>query len=173
MDATKAIMFTGAAGLAGVLLLALPDILPPAVAGEEPMRTLLSSPNELWPPAFNPKGLMKWDYYVQPGVSVEPVRESTVRKIGYGKTTFVNVMETPSGVYSSDALASPNIEYPGIVKELKTVTLPVLRLWDGEQWVVAAAADAKSFVTITPINGGTLTTGEDGNCAVVGETTYC
>src|SRR5687768_9510044 len=99
MDATKAIMLAGAAGLVGVALLALPDYLPPAIAGEEPMRTLLKSADELWPPTFDPDQLVKWDYYVQPGISVEPIRESTIRKIGYGKTTLVNVMETESGIY--------------------------------------------------------------------------
>ena len=38
----------------------------------------------------------------------------TVRKIGYGQTSIVNIITTSSGVYSSDALTSPHVLYPGI-----------------------------------------------------------
>lgn len=173
MDATKLIMAGGFGTLAGLALLTLPDALPPAVASEEPVRTLLRSASELWPPAFNPEGLMKWDYYLQPSVSMEPIRESTIRKIGYGKTTLVNVTETSSGIYSTDALASSHIQYPGIIKDLKPAQVPLLRVWDGQQWTVQVGAMADSFVAITPFAGGTLITGADGNCAVIGDSTYC
>lgn len=172
MDATKAIMFGSAGAVAGLMLLALPDYIPPALAGEEPLRTLLQSPNDLWPPAFNPNSLMKWDYYVQPDVSVEPIRESTVRKIGYGKTTMVSVMETESGIYSTDALASPHIEYPGIIKEHKA-SAPELRYWDGRHWVVAVGESADSFVSVTPFKDGALVTTEGGNCAIIGSSVFC
>ena len=90
MDATRSIMLVGAIGLGAAVLLSLPEIMPRAVAEEEPMRTLFRTPSEVWPPAFDPDRLMRWDYYVQPGVSIEPVKETVVRKIGYGKTTFTS-----------------------------------------------------------------------------------
>lgn len=173
MDATRAVMLGGAIGLGAALLLALPTILPPAIAGEEPARTLLSTPNELWPPAFDPDRLIKWDYYVQPGVSIEPVAESTVRKIAYGHTTFVRVMETESGVYSTDGLASPHIEYPGIIKEPKREANRFLWSWEHGRWVASAPFSAGSFVSVTPFEGGALVVTEDGNCAVLGRSVYC
>ncbi len=50
----------------------------------------------------------------EPGVSLEPLSTVTVRKIAFGQTSFVTVTTTSSGVYSSDALASPHVRYPGI-----------------------------------------------------------
>ena len=173
MDATRAIMFGGLAGLAGLAMMTLPDYLPPAIAGEEPMRTLLSTPNELWPPAFNPDGLAKWDYYVQPGVSIEPIRESTVRKIGYGKTTMVQIMETDSGIYSTDGLASPHVEYPGIVKEPRASGQGLIWQLLGGRWTVALSEDAGSFTSIIPFKGGQLVTTDEGNCAAIGKSIYC
>lgn len=170
MDATKTVMLAGAIGLGAALLLSLPNILPRAVAEEQPMKTLFSTPNEIWPPAFDPSRLMRWDYYVQPGVSVEPINETVVRKIGYGKTTFVNVMETASGVYSTDGLASPHIQYPGIIKELKPSPPAGLWFWTGRQWVASVPVDADSFVSIMPLDGGTT---EDGNCVAVEDSVYC
>lgn len=170
MDATKTIMLVGAIGLGASLLLSLPNVLPRAVAEEEPMRTLLSTPGEIWPPAFDPDRLMRWDYYVQPGVSVEPIRETVVRKIGYGHSTFVNVMETASGVYSTDGLASPHIQYPGIIKELKPSRDAGLWYWSGHEWVASAPVGADSFVLIMPLDR--LPT-EDGNCVAVEDSLYC
>jgi len=48
------------------------------------------------------------------GVSREVIRTSTVTKIGYGRVTQVNVATTATGTYSTDALQSGNIQYPGI-----------------------------------------------------------
>lgn len=166
MDATRTILLAGAIALGAVALLSVPNVLPRAVADEEPMRTLLSTPDEVWPPAFDPDRLMRWSYYVQPGISIEPVRETLVRKIGFGRTSFVNVMETASGVYSTDGLASPNIQYPGIVKERKASK-------DGDKWVATTPLYAGSFVSLIPFDGGALLTTEDGNCVALGKSLYC
>jgi hypothetical protein len=173
MDATRSIMLVGVIGLGAAVLLSLPEIMPRAIAEEEPMRTLFSTPNEVWPPAFDPDTLMKWSYYVQPGVSIEPVAETVVRKIAYGKTTFVNVMETSSGVYSTDGLASPHIQYPGIIKEPKPSPFAGMWYWSGRKWVASAPVTAGSFVSIIPFKGGSLLTTEDGNCVALGKSVYC
>lgn len=156
MDATRSIMLLGAIGLGAAVLLSLPEIMPRAVAEEEPMRTLFRTPSEVWPPAFDPDKLMRWSYYVQPGVSIEPIKETVVRKIAYGRTTFVNVMETSSGVYSTDGLASPHIQYPGIVKEPKPSADAGVWYWSGRKWVASAPFTAGSFVSIIPFAGGSL-----------------
>lgn len=173
MDATRAIMLGGIVGLGAAVLLALPDILPAAMAEEEPMHTLLSTPNEVWPPAFDPDKLMKWSYYVQPGVSIEPIKETVVRKIAYGRTTFINVMETSTGVYSTDGLASSHIQYPGIIKEAKPSPYAGLWYWSGRRWVSTAPVSAGSFVSIIPFDGGSLLTTEDGNCVALKSGVYC
>ena len=172
MDAKRKIMLGGAIGLGAAVLLSLPSGIPVAFA-EESVRTLLSTPDEVWPPAFNPDRLVKWSYYVQPGVSVEPIRETVVRKIAYGRTTFVNVMETDSGVYSTDGLASPNIQYPGIVKETKPSANAGVWYWSGRHWVATAPLSAGSFASIIPFDGGSLLTTDEGSCVALGKSVYC
>lgn len=173
MDATRSIMLVGAIGLGAAVLLSLPEIMPRAIAEEEPMRTLFRTPAEVWPPAFNPDRLMRWDYYVQSGVSIEPVKETVVRKIGYGKSTFVNVMETESGVYSTDGLASPHIQYPGIIKDPKPSADAGIWYWNDRKWVASAPLSAGSFVSIIPFDGGSLVTTDEGNCVVLKTGVYC
>jgi len=63
--------------------------------------------------------LMKFngDYFAigtTPDVSLTPTSEVQVKKIGYGQTSFVNIMTTTTGTYSSDGLVSRNFRYPGI-----------------------------------------------------------
>ncbi|MDB5539384.1 MAG: hypothetical protein JWQ89_1111 [Devosia sp.] len=173
MDSTRTIMLTGAIGAGLALLLALPSVLPPAIADEEPARTLLSTPNEIWPPAFDPGKLMKWDYYVQPGVSIEPIRESTVRKIAYGRTTLIRVMETASGVYSTDGMANPHIGYPGIVKVAQRQSNLGVWYWDDGHWVATAPQSASSFVSLTPLDATKLVASDDDNCVTLGNAVYC
>lgn len=54
----------GAGFGAVVLLYMLPSLLPPAIANEEPARTLLSSASEIFPPPFDFGGLAKYTYDV-------------------------------------------------------------------------------------------------------------
>jgi len=143
----RIVMGMGAGAGLVALLLALPSMLPPAVASEEPARTLLSTAGEIFPPPFNPDSLVKWDFQVEPSVSTTPLRQSTVRKIGYGVTEFVQVVQTSTGTYSSDALQSPHVEYPGILKQRKRAHAG-LAYWSGDRWVTGAALTAGSFVVL-------------------------
>ena len=152
------------AGFGGVMLLfALPSMLPSAIASEEPARTLLSSASELFPPPFDPASLAKWTYDLTPAVSTEVIKQSTVKKIGYGNTEFVHVLQTPSGTYSTDALQSPNVEYPGVIKK-HTRDQIGMAFWSKGHWVMRKFMNAGSFVTITKFDGGQLVVTDDGMC---------
>ena len=63
---------------------------------------------------IDPKIFRKYDIVLGPGVSTDVQRTQTIRKIGYGYASTVTVVTTPSGTYSSDALVSPHVLYPGI-----------------------------------------------------------
>ena len=153
-----------AIGFGGVaFLFALPTLLPPALANEEPARTLLSSASEIFPPPFDFGGLAKYTYDVAPSVSTEALKESTIKKIGYGNTEFVHVLQTPSGTYSSDALQSPYVEYPGIIKK-RVGGSAGLAFWSNGHWVMQKTLSAGSFVTITKFDGGQLVVTDDGMC---------
>lgn len=156
-------------------LMAFPSLLPPAMADEQPLKTLMSTAEELMPAPFDTAGLVKPDFTVEPSVSTEVIRSSTVRKIGYGRTSFVTIAETASGTYSSDGLTSPNVRYPGIHidrgNDGSQVAGVVVR--GGSSWTVLRSTGASSFVSVSRFDGGRLLTTEGGSCVIVGDSVYC
>jgi hypothetical protein len=169
-------------GLLGVLVagsLAIPSVLPPAMAEEEPMATLLKTGEVLFAEPLDAHGLFKppQRLEVEDSVSTEVLSQHTVRKIAYGKTTFVDIFTTPTGTYSSDGLASNHIRYPGIniSEEWKAWqrhrTIATL---DGGAWHSLRLLDANSAVRSMPIEGGRLTVHEEGNiCVEIRGALYC
>ena len=160
--------FRVAAGIAGGmgavwLLLAVPSMLPPAMANEEPARTLLSTASELFPPPFDPASLARWTYELTPAVSTDVLSQSTVKKIGYGNTEFVHVIQTPTGTYSTDGLQSPHVEYPGVIKKRIGGHFG-MAYWSNGRWVMRKFMNAGSFVTISKFDGGQLVVTDDGMC---------
>lgn len=161
-------------GLLAAGMLALPAVLPPALAEEQPAKTLLGSMDELVPKRFDVGNLVKYDITMEPSVVTDVVSTRTVRKIGFGRTEFVEIVTTPSGVYSSDGLASPHIRYPGIHKEWKGTPEGRLALWtNGKGWTAFKEMNAGSFISIIPFEGGQLVLSDEGNCVFVGKAAYC
>jgi hypothetical protein len=162
----------GAGGVLAALLLAVPSMLPPALASEQPAHTLLSSMSELFPPPFDPGKLVNWDFEASPAISTEVVKQSAITKIGYGTTEMVYVVQTPSGTYSTDALTSPNIEYPGILKR-RVGGHVGMAYWSNGHWVGRKFISAGSFVTITRFDGGQLVVTDDGMCVTRKDGVIC
>lgn len=160
-------------GLLAATMLSMPSILPPAIADEEPAKTMLDTMDELFPPPIDTSNLVKFDIAIEPGVSTDVVNSRTVRKIGFGRTELVSIVTTPTGTYSTDGLASPYLRYPGIHKELKRTPIGGIALWTGKGWVVFNETNAGSFVSIAPFGGGQLVTSDEGNCVFVGRSAYC
>lgn len=173
MDETRTIMLVGGIFGLAALALALPSVLPPAIANEEPARTLLSSGNEIFPPPLNPDGLVKWDFKTDPGIATEPLKQSMVKKIGYGRVETVEIVETASGVYSSDALTDPHIKYPGIHTERRHSPFTKLFVWSGRHWALAAPFSAGSFTTVVPFKGGRFIVRNGETCAITKYTAAC
>lgn len=167
-ERSRLIIAGGFIGCAAGGMLALPSIMPPAMADDEPVRTLLKTGDEIFRRPLVASDFVKPDEFVyEPWVSTDVVSQRTVRKIAFGETTFVTIATTPTGTYSSDGLASPHIRYPGIHPNPEYAAwraAPVV-VWDGVAWTEVKAGAAKSFVTVIPLGG------ED--CAEVGEAVYC
>jgi hypothetical protein len=147
----RAILTGGLSGLLVAGTLALPSVLPPAVADDEPFRTLLKTADEIFPERLSADTFAKPEWTVEDWVSTEIIEQSVVRKVGYGRTTFVTINKTATGTYSSDGLESPHIRYPGIVRN----------------------SEVGSFLTIVPFKGGGVIVGNDGSCVVVKYGIYC
>jgi hypothetical protein len=118
------------------------------------------------------------DYYAigtAPGVSLEPTSQVQVMKIGYGQTSFVNIMTTSSGIYSSEALASPYFRYPGIYKQrLHVVASPfsgsVLGWSRLSGWVKIPLLDAGSIAYLSDYM---TPHGADGVCVRSSDAGHC
>jgi hypothetical protein len=168
-DRSKIIVAGGFIGLAAAGMLALPGILPPAMADDEPVRTLLKTGNEIFRRPLVASDFVKPDEFIyEPWVSTDVTSQRTVRKIAYGRTTFVDIATTPTGTYSSDGLASPHVRYPGIHPNPEFAAWQnsqVIAVWNGKGWAEFATGTARSFVLVVPIGGS--------GCAEVGETVYC
>jgi hypothetical protein len=109
----RTVFLSGA--LAGLVAgaIAAPAFFPAAFAAE-PQKHLLDTTAEMFPKPFNPKSLKKFDIVVDDSVSTKPLRTEVVSKIGFGHRSLVAIVTTSSGTYSSDAIASPYVRYPGI-----------------------------------------------------------
>jgi hypothetical protein len=96
-----------AGGLAGFAFL-------PAASAQEAIDTLNRPAKDFFPPSFDPEKLKKFDVAIADSVSTDVDHTDIVGKIAFGKKSVVTILSTPTGTYSSDALLSPNIRYPGI-----------------------------------------------------------
>ena len=90
-----------------------------------------------------------------------------MRKIGYGKTSIVNIITTTSGVYSSDALTCPHILYPGVHVEKVPYDESDA---DGHHHHQPLAG---SFVNIVRTPSAVVIQGNRGTCVITKNTLMC
>lgn len=111
----RVIAITAGSAVVMAGLLVTPALFPAAFASE-PQSHLLDTAKDLFPaPKFDPRSLRKYDIDLdEEVVSTEVTHRDLVTKIGFGKRTIVSIVTTPTGTYSSDALVSPYVRYPGI-----------------------------------------------------------
>lgn len=152
--------------------------LPNARADEGPLETVLQSVNDLNPSyRVDPDTLVRigdeaWTVTADASVSLTPVSTSTVRKVVYGQVKVVTISTTSSGVYSSDAIVNPHIQYPGItVQRLLPDTghfgEDKLAYWaSGKGWVLTPSLAAGSFMLVAPFDGGVLLRSPKGTCVL-------
>jgi hypothetical protein len=115
VDKVRVIAIGGTIGALVAGSIAAPALVQHAFA-EEPAKVAAASFSDLFPhpPAFDPRTLRKFDIVVGPGVATDVQHSETISKIEYGHRSYVTIVTTASGTYSSDALASANVKYPGI-----------------------------------------------------------
>lgn len=83
-------------------------------------------------------------------VSSDPVSISRVKKIEAGRVSWVTIATTTSGTYSTDAMFSPNVRYPGVsVKRVGWPDHPYPRsrfsYWSGSNWTSMSLRSGNSF----------------------------
>ena len=110
-DYVRMIVIGGTIGTFAAACLIAPGLV--AAVAEEPVAAVASTIEDLFP-SIDPKAFRKYNIVLGEGVSTDVTRTQTVKKIGYGYTSTVKIVTTPSGTYSSDAIVSPHVLYPGI-----------------------------------------------------------
>lgn len=79
-------------------------------------------------------------------VSTDVISSTTIKKIEAGRVSYVSVGTTSTGTYSSDALTSKHIQYPGIaVREVNRHGDPI-STWKRGDWVALNSLNARSIV---------------------------
>ena len=170
LDNLRTIVLTAATITGVALLFAVPSVLPAASATAANtgamIQTVSDDARQALAPPIDTGRLVKWDFRLDPSVSVEPIRESVVTKIAGGRVTTVHVVETVSGVYSSDAMEDPHVLYPGIARSRAKTDDGGVLLLDGRRWVSAIPVAANSFVSVLPYEGGQLVVRDGVACTV-------
>lgn len=124
-------------------------------------------------PGFDTSKLVKFEgrtYAVtaEPGVSQEPLSTQTVKKIEGGRVSYVTIATTATGTYSSDAMFSSHVQYPGIaVEELSPSWFSnVFYSWNGKTWSSFSSRQGHSYMSyrsgntrVSTYNGVTCVSG--------------
>lgn len=88
-------------------------------------------------------------------VSTDALSVANVRKIGYGHVQNVRIVTTSTGTYSTDALTSAHVLYPGVDSELVAeADGSVVGFLTHGVWVLAPLRSAHSFVHFGHMQGG-------------------
>lgn len=79
-------------------------------------------------------------------VSTEALSTVQVKKVEAGKVSYVTITTTPSGTYSTDALFSNHVQYPGVTVE-QTWPNPsnYFSYWSGGRWFGFSSRHGNSF----------------------------
>lgn len=140
-------------GTAASAAFALPSLVPVAWADEQPVKTMQGAKQQVLELFDRDADFFKPQWSVEPSLSQDVLSTQVVRKIEAGKTSFVSVVTTPSGVYSSDGLDSPYVRYPGIQPDESREFDAVAYLSNGG-WVGLKFRPADSIQTVVPLTGG-------------------
>ncbi len=98
-------------------------------------------------------GERRYKVEIDPSVSRKVLNQYRVRKFGFGRLENVQILTTASGTYSSDALKSEHIVYPGInVSEIRPFQVSktfILMVWNApDGWKALESSSAPSFLSM-------------------------
>lgn len=103
------------------------------------------------PAGFDPSRLVKFEgrkYAVDYDASVAttPLSTTRIKKIEGGSVSYVTITTTETGTYSSDAMFSPHVQYPGIAVEPVEAAGNQFAFWSNGHWSRFVTRSADSFI---------------------------
>lgn len=102
-------------------------------------------------PGFDPANLVRFEgqnYSVEneDWVASEPLSTAVVKKVEGGRVSYVTITTTETGTYSTDAMFSDHVQYPGIrVEERPRYPRNHFSYWSGGNWYGFTSGGADSF----------------------------
>lgn len=79
-------------------------------------------------------------------VATDPLSTTRVKKVEGGKVSFVTITTTATGTYSTDALFSNHVQYPGIEVEPVGRGNTQFSYWSNGHWTAFVTRSANSFI---------------------------
>lgn len=80
-------------------------------------------------------------------VATEPLSTTRVKKVEGGRVSYVTITTTDTGTYSTDAMFSPHVQYPGIeVNPVSVYPYNHFSYWSGGRWFGFRSGGAGSFM---------------------------
>lgn len=103
------------------------------------------------PAGIDPGNLVKYEgqHYVvdyDDTVSTDPLNTRRIKKIEAGKVSYVTITTTATGTYSSDAMFSQHVQYPGISVEPARPDGNSFAYWSNGKWSGFVTRAANSFI---------------------------
>jgi hypothetical protein len=78
-------------------------------------------------------------------VATDPLSTVRVKKIEAGKVSYVTITTTATGTYSTDAMFSRHVQYPGISVEHAEPIQTQFSYWTNGRWSAFRTSNAGSF----------------------------
>ncbi|KKB10726.1 hypothetical protein VE25_16515 [Devosia geojensis] len=108
-------------------------------------------------------------------VSTTPISNSRIRKIEYGRSSYVDVAVTETGTYSTDGFASPHVLYPGIeveeVSSREPFAIALLGGWG--HWVVTPLVKGSSLLHLRTAPGERIISDGSTTCLLSRDYSIC
>ena len=79
-------------------------------------------------------------------VATDPLSTARVKKVEGGRVSYVTITTTASGTYSTDAMFSNHVQYPGIEVEAAEPDRNFFRYWTNGRWSAFSTGTAGSFI---------------------------
>lgn len=78
-------------------------------------------------------------------VDANPLTTTRVKKVEAGKVSYVTITTTATGTYSTDAMFSNHVQYPGIAVTATEPDRSFFSYWSNGRWSAFSTGNAGSF----------------------------
>ena len=121
-----------------------------ALAAIGPGMVFQAFADEMAPSGVDAAALVKYEdreYVVDydDWVATDPLSTTRVKKVEAGRVSYVTITTTATGTYSTDAMFSNHVQYPGIRVESARPDRNFFRYWTNGRWTAFSTGTAGSF----------------------------